>query len=76
MPPDYYAAPEKLGLTVPTLTMMKQGGAYADGMEGVYPTVTYPQHTTMVTGLRPAAHGIVQKHIFEAPSEPQTRYWY
>jgi predicted AlkP superfamily pyrophosphatase or phosphodiesterase len=76
MPPDYYTAPEKLGLRVPTLTMMKQGGAYADGMEGVYPTVTYPQHTTMVTGLRPAAHGIVQNRIFEAPSEPQTRYWY
>jgi predicted AlkP superfamily pyrophosphatase or phosphodiesterase len=76
MPPDYYTAPEKLGLRVPTLTMMKQGGAYADGMEGVYPTVTYPQHTTMVTGLRPAAHGIVQNRVFEAPSEPQTRYWY
>jgi predicted AlkP superfamily pyrophosphatase or phosphodiesterase len=76
MPPDYYTAPEKLGLRVPTLTMMKQGGAYADGMEGVYPTVTYPNHTTMVTGLRPAAHGIVQNRIFEAPSEPQTRYWY
>src|SRR5215475_4588975 len=76
MPPDYYTAPEKLGLRVPTLTMMKQGGAYADGMDGVYPTVTYPQHTTMVTGLRPAAHGIVQNRIFEAPSEPQTRYWY
>jgi predicted AlkP superfamily pyrophosphatase or phosphodiesterase len=76
MPPDYYTTPEKLGLRVPTLTMMKQGGAYADGMEGVYPTVTYPQHTTMVTGLRPAAHGIVQNRIFEAPNEPQTRYWY
>jgi len=76
MPPDYYTAPEKLGVRVPTLTMMKQGGAYADGMEGVYPTVTYPQHTTMVTGLRPAAHGIVQNRVFEAPSEPQTRYWY
>ncbi|HEY7183401.1 MAG TPA: ectonucleotide pyrophosphatase/phosphodiesterase [Blastocatellia bacterium] len=76
MPPDYYTAPEKLGLRAPTLTMMKQGGAYADGMEGVYPTVTYPQHTTMVTGLRPAAHGIVQNRIFEAPNEPQTRYWY
>ncbi len=76
MPPDYYTAPEKLGLRVPTLTLMKQGGAYAEGMEGVYPTVTYPQHTTMVTGLRPAAHGIVQNRIFEAPSEPQTRYWY
>jgi predicted AlkP superfamily pyrophosphatase or phosphodiesterase len=76
MPPDYYTAPEKLGLRVPTLTMLRQGGAYAEGMEGVYPTVTYPQHTTMVTGLRPAAHGIVQNRIFEAPSEPQTRYWY
>jgi predicted AlkP superfamily pyrophosphatase or phosphodiesterase len=76
MPPDYYTAPEKLGLRVPTLTMMKQGGAYAEGVEGVYPTVTYPQHTTMVTGLRPAEHGIVQNRIFEAPTEPQTRYWY
>jgi predicted AlkP superfamily pyrophosphatase or phosphodiesterase len=56
--------------------MMKQGGAYANGMEGVYPTATYPQHTAMVTGLRPAAHGIVQNRVFEAPSEPQTRYWY
>lgn len=76
MPPDYYTAPEKLGLRVPTLTMLKQGGAYAEGVEGVYPTVTYPQHTTMVTGLRPAAHGIVQNRIFEAPSAPQTKYWY
>ncbi|HZS06177.1 MAG TPA: ectonucleotide pyrophosphatase/phosphodiesterase [Blastocatellia bacterium] len=76
LPPDYYTASEKLGLRVPTLTMLKQGGAYAEGMEGVYPTVTYPQHATMVTGVRPAAHGIVQNRIFEAPSEPQTRYWY
>jgi predicted AlkP superfamily pyrophosphatase or phosphodiesterase len=76
MPPDYYTEPEKLGLRAPTLTMMRQNGAHAEGMEGVYPTVTYPQHTTMVTGLRPAAHGIVQNRIFEAPSEPQTRYWY
>jgi predicted AlkP superfamily pyrophosphatase or phosphodiesterase len=76
MPPDYYTEPEKLGLRAPTLTIMRQGGAHAEGMEGVYPTVTYPQHTTMVTGLRPAAHGIVQNRIFEAPSEPQTRYWY
>ena len=34
MVPDYYTAPEKLGLKAPTLTMMKNGGAYADGVEG------------------------------------------
>lgn len=76
MPPDYYTAPEKLGLRMPTLTVMKNGGAYAEGVEGVYPTVTYPQHTTMVTGQRPASHGIIQNRIFEAPTETQTKAWY
>jgi predicted AlkP superfamily pyrophosphatase or phosphodiesterase len=56
--------------------MMKVGGAYAEGVEGVYPTLTYPSHTTLVTGVRPAVHGIVQNRIFEAPTEPQTRAWY
>jgi len=27
---------------VPNLTMLKTGGAYAEGVEGVYPTVRYP----------------------------------
>jgi predicted AlkP superfamily pyrophosphatase or phosphodiesterase len=74
--PDYYTAPERVGLRAPNLALMKSGGAYAEGVEGVYPTVTYPSHTTLVTGLRPAAHGIVQNRIFEAPTEPQTRAWY
>jgi predicted AlkP superfamily pyrophosphatase or phosphodiesterase len=76
MPPDYYDAPEKFGLKAPILTSLKRGGAYAEGVEGIYPTVTYPLHTTLVTGLRPAVHGIVQNRIFEAPSDPQTRAWY
>ena len=56
--PDYYISPQNLGLRVPTLTMMKEKGAYAEGVEGVYPTVTYPAHTTLITGARPAIHGI------------------
>jgi predicted AlkP superfamily pyrophosphatase or phosphodiesterase len=55
---------------------MKAGGAWADGVEGIYPSVTYPAHTTLVTGVRPARHGIVQNRIFEAPTEPQTGSWY
>jgi predicted AlkP superfamily pyrophosphatase or phosphodiesterase len=74
--PDYYISPESIGLQVPTLTMMKQNGAYAEGVEGVYPSVTYPAHTTLITGARPAIHGIVQNRIFEAPTEPQTKAWY
>src|ERR1051325_6395092 len=52
--PEYYTAPARLGLKVPNLTQMKLGGAYADGVEGVFPTVTYPAHTTLITGVSPA----------------------
>ncbi|HVF88572.1 MAG TPA: ectonucleotide pyrophosphatase/phosphodiesterase [Blastocatellia bacterium] len=74
--PEYYTSPAQLGLKVPTLVHLKLGGAYADGVEGVYPSVTYPAHTTLVTGVHPATHGIVQNRIFEAPPAPQTKEWY
>jgi predicted AlkP superfamily pyrophosphatase or phosphodiesterase len=74
--PEYYTSPAQIGLKVPTLTRMKLDGAYADGVEGVYPSVTYPAHTTLVTGVRPALHGIVQNRIFEAPTQEPSRDWY
>ena len=74
--PDYYLEPARLGLRVPNLVRMKLEGAYAEGVEGIFPTVTYPAHTTLITGVRPAVHGIVQNRIFEAPTAPQTREWY
>jgi predicted AlkP superfamily pyrophosphatase or phosphodiesterase len=74
--PEYYLEPARLGLRIPALVKMKLGGAYAEGVEGIFPTVTYPAHTTMITGVRPAVHGIVQNRIFEAPTAPQTKEWY
>ena len=74
--PEYYIQPSRLGLRVPNLTKMKLGGAYAEGVEGVFPSVTYPAHTTLITGVRPATHGILNNRIFEAPTEPQTGEWY
>ena len=74
--PEYYTDAARIGLRVPNFTQMKLGGAYAEGVEGVYPSVTYPAHTTLITGVRPASHGIVQNRIFEAPTAPQTLEWY
>ena len=76
LPPDYYTNPAAIGLKAPTMVSMKLNGAYADGVEGVYPSITYPSHTTLVTGVLPATHGIVQNRIFEPPTDPQTRAWY
>jgi predicted AlkP superfamily pyrophosphatase or phosphodiesterase len=41
-------------------------GSYAEGVRGSFPTVTYPSHTTIVSGVLPAKHGI----YYNTPVEP------
>lgn len=45
-------------LFAPNLRHLRDDGSFAEGVVGVYPTVTYPSHTTIVTGHIPAEHGI------------------
>jgi arylsulfatase A-like enzyme len=56
--PASYTAPEARGLAVPTLRRLAAAGAFARGVVGVLPSVTYPAHTTMITGVPPRRHGI------------------
>ncbi|AIF48531.1 ectonucleotide pyrophosphatase/phosphodiesterase [Dyella japonica] len=44
----------------PTLQALADGGVRAtDGMQPSFPSLTFPNHYTLVTGLRPDHHGIV-----------------
>ncbi len=52
-----YTAPEP-GVRIPNILRLKEEGSYAEGVEGDYPSVTYPSHTTIVTGCLPAQDGI------------------
>jgi predicted AlkP superfamily pyrophosphatase or phosphodiesterase len=69
--PDFYldeawAAPE--------LRALLKAGSHARAAEGVFPTVTYPNHATIVTGVRPARHGVLSNTI---PTPAGTRgRWY
>ncbi|SIT31025.1 Predicted pyrophosphatase or phosphodiesterase, AlkP superfamily [Filimonas lacunae] len=56
-----------------TVRHLMQQGVAAKGVDPVFPSVTYPDHTTMVTGVTPAKHGIVYNTPFEA--EGQTGKW-
>ena len=38
---------------------LADSGAYSTGVRGVFPTVTYPSHASIVTGRLPASHGVV-----------------
>ena len=46
-------------LPVPTLRRLAARGALAKGMRPVNPTVTWPNHTTLITGVTPAKHGVL-----------------
>ena len=41
------------------LAMARDGASTPDGMRPSYPSVTFPNHYTLVTGLRPEHHGMV-----------------
>ncbi len=46
-------------LPVPNLRRLAANGALAAGMRPVNPTVTWPNHTSLVTGVTPAKHGVL-----------------
>src|SRR5215475_8530717 len=58
MKPEYVTQAEQKGAKVPNLRRMLTEGMYAEGVQGVVPTVTYPSHATLITGVWPAKHGI------------------
>lgn len=61
--PEFYKDPS---WNMVHLRQAMKDGVYADGVDGVFPTVTYPSHTTMITGVKPLKHGI----YYNTPSEP------
>jgi predicted AlkP superfamily pyrophosphatase or phosphodiesterase len=68
---------ERRGLKIPNLRKFVSEGAYATGVVGVLPTVTYPSHTTLLTGASPARHGVVSNTTFDPRQINQGGwYWY
>jgi predicted AlkP superfamily pyrophosphatase or phosphodiesterase len=75
--PAYYREPERFGLAIPVLRELAAAGSSFAGAEGVFPTVTYPNHTAVITGTLPVEHGIDGN----TPLDPFNRtregwYWY
>jgi predicted AlkP superfamily pyrophosphatase or phosphodiesterase len=77
MRPDYITGADAHGAKVPNLRRFLKEGTYAEGVVGIVPTVTYPSHTTLVTGVWPAKHGIFANTTFDPLQQNQTGwYWY
>ncbi len=75
--PDYVLEADRHALRIPNLRKLVERGSYATGVRGVVPTVTYPSHTTLLTGVAPARHGIHGNTTFDPLGRNQGGwYWY
>jgi predicted AlkP superfamily pyrophosphatase or phosphodiesterase len=73
--PACYLRADALGLRIPNLRRLMARGGYARGVVGVLPTLTYPSHTTLITGVPPRVHGVTANTIFD-PFETSGGAWF
>src|SRR5262245_40603292 len=50
---------------MPTIRRLAKEGSRANGMVCSFPTVTWPNHTTLVTGTPPAKHGVLGNNYID-----------
>lgn len=70
--PEFYLDPS---YEAPFLQQLVRQGASAKGVMPIYPSVTYANHATLLTGVRSARHGILSNEIFSLDTGP-TDQWY
>ncbi|MDB6094672.1 MAG: Nucleotide diphosphatase [Verrucomicrobia bacterium] len=58
----------------PNLHAIMRTGSYARELIPVYPSNTFPNHYTIVTGLYPAHHGIINNEMFDPPTNTFFHY--
>lgn len=59
---DYFDDPKA---HIPTIRKLAAEGVRVKRMECSYPTVTWTNHTTLVTGVHPAKHGVIGNDYFD-----------
>jgi hypothetical protein len=67
MLPAYYLDP---AWPAPAMQQLHREGAHAVAVRSVFPSLTYPGHTTIVTGALPARHGICHNKHIEPVADP------
>src|SRR3954466_3675982 len=71
--PDFYMDPSWDAVNIRKL--MADGARAAQGVNSVFPSMTYPSHTTIVTGVQPAKHGVYFNKMFEPNGPTGKMYW-
>lgn len=59
---------------LPTLRKLREQGATAKGMITSFPSVTWPSHTSLITGVQPAKHGVIGNSVWLRGEERSLAY--
>lgn len=61
---------------LPNFKYVMSNGALITKVKSIYPTLTYPIHTTLITGRYPKDHGIVNNTLIQPGRQSPDWYWY
>lgn len=67
---------DELGYLVPHISQMMKQGTWVKRVRGIFPTLTYPSHTSIITGQYPAVHGVVNNTKLQPQRLSPDWYWY
>jgi predicted AlkP superfamily pyrophosphatase or phosphodiesterase len=57
-------------LPIPTLRELMRSGSWAKSMQPINPTWTWPNHTTMITGVDARTHGVLYNGVLRRTEDP------
>ncbi len=69
----YVRDADRLKLKIPNVRKLLAHSQYADGVIGVWPSITWPSHTAIITGARPDQSGILNNG--RGKLDPALSYW-
>lgn len=61
---------------LPNFKYILENGSLAEEVTGVYPSLTYPSHASIITGTYPDKHGIFANEVMEPEVKNQKWFWY
>lgn len=61
---------------LPNLKAFRNQATHVKNIRGIYPTLTYPSHTTIVTGEYPKTHGVINNTKIQPGRKSPDWYWY
>jgi predicted AlkP superfamily pyrophosphatase or phosphodiesterase len=73
--PVFYTQAKYRKLAPTLASLSDQGERAPHGIEPIFPSITYPNHISMVTGAYSAEHGIYNNRIY-SKTEGNTQDWY